>query len=170
MKIFNFQFSSFQNQAGQALIEVLVAVSVLTVGLLGIVTLLSRALSLNRVVADNYAATYLAAEGIETVKNMIDGCAVQKAGWNCNVLPGDYEVQYNSTNLAQFAGRKLLFDPQNDIYSYAAGNPTAFVRKVSIKYVGDGSEEVQVNSEVSWTTRGGGSFRVNLEDHFFNWR
>ena len=34
------------------------------VGFLGIVTLLSRALALNRVVGDNYTATYLAAEGI----------------------------------------------------------------------------------------------------------
>src|SRR3989344_7355701 len=69
-------------RSGQALVEVMVAVSILTVGFLGIVGLLSRALALNRVVADNYTATYLAAEGIEITKNIVDGNVVQGQPWN----------------------------------------------------------------------------------------
>jgi hypothetical protein len=156
---------------GQALVEVLVAVSVLTVGFLGIVTLLSRALALNRVVADNYTGTYLAAEGVEIAKNIIDGNAVQ-GGWLSGIREGTYEVDYTKTSLTVpfTEGHVLSLEPQSHTYRYDGTIPTPFVRQVQIRFVGNGSREVQVNSKVSWVTRGGGTSDINLEDHFFNWR
>lgn len=162
------------NKKGQALVEVLVAVSILTIGLLGIVTLLSRALSLNRVVADNYTATYLAAEGIEVAKNIIDGDVAQ-GKWGST--SGSYELDYRSAVFSKPYDRSdtLLFDPDTNTYSYCAGacaNPvqTPFSREVQITPLGDGTSEIRVNSRVTWTTRGGGESKVDLEDHFYRWK
>lgn len=156
--------------SGQIIVEVLVAVSVLTIGFLGVITLLSRALSLNRVVSDNYTATYLAAEGIELAKNIIDGNAAT-FGWGAGANQGAYEIDVYSTALAASAeDRPLLFDPAARLYSYRSGIPTSFMRKVTVTPIEDGTAEIQVNSEVAWVTRGGGRSRVNVEDHFFNWK
>ena len=147
------------------------AISILTVGFLGIVTLLSRALALNRVVADNYAATYLAEEGIEVAKNIIDTNS-RRGGWNSGIVPGDYEVDYTSTALSTRyeSDHTLLMDPDTRQYSYAGTIETPFSRRVTVSFVGDGSQEVKVISEVVWETRGGGISKVKLEDFFYNWR
>jgi hypothetical protein len=166
------QASSLKPRSGQALVEVLVAISILTVGFLGIVTLLSRALALNRVVADNYVGTYLAAEGIEITKNIIDANIVSGKGWGSGLSEDQngFEVDIDSSALRPYADRPLLFDDAVKEYGYTNGVATPFKRKVTLRLVNGGQQEVQVNTTVTWTTRGGGQSSVNLEDHFFNWR
>jgi hypothetical protein len=151
---------------GQTLIETLVAVSVLTAGFLGIVTLLSHSLGLNRVVSDNYTASYLAAEGAEVVKNILDSNILSGRNWLTGISSGSSEAEYKSASLAPYSGRKLLFDSDKNIFSYGTGDPTAFTREIKIDI--SRPDEVQVNSIVSWTTRGGGTLKINVEDHFFN--
>ncbi len=80
------------SENGQSLIETVVALSVLVVGLLGIVVLLNNSLGLNRVTADNYTATYLAAEGIEVIKNLIDANIIARCPWNSGFTAGSFEV------------------------------------------------------------------------------
>ena len=63
---------SFHSRRGQTLVEALVALSILTVGFVGIIVLLTRSFQLNRTTANDTQATYLAAEGIEVAKNLID--------------------------------------------------------------------------------------------------
>lgn len=165
---------SMPKHSGQALIEVMIAVGVLVVGFLGIMTLLSRALSLNRVVADNYTATYLAAEGVELAKNILDGNAVQgKIAWNSGFQNGGFELEYGSVGdmntFPNCQGRKFFFDAVAHRYGYTeTPQPTPFERCIFVELIG--SNEVRVNSEVSWITRGGGAFSTNLEDRFFHWR
>lgn len=158
-----------ESRRGQAIIEVLVAISVLTVGFLGIVTLLSRALSLNRVVSDNYTATYLASEGIEIVKNIIDGDLKQQRGWGASLRDGTFTADFRSSELTPAGGTAnyLLFDPATNTYSYTGLTPTPFARNITITVQ---DQRIKVVSEVVWKTRGGGESKVNLEDYFYNWR
>lgn len=153
---------------GQTLIETLVAVSVLTTGFLGIVTLLSHSLGLNRVVADNYTASYLAAEGAEVVKNLLDANTIKQRDWLFGINNGSFEAQYNSSSLKPYTGQKLLFDSDKNLFSYDTGDQTAFTREIKIDI--SKQDEVRVNSIVEWTTRGGGKLNINVEDHFFNWK
>ena len=60
------------SRRGQSIIEAMVAISILTTGFLGIFALLSKSFFLSRVVADETTATYLASEGMEITKNIID--------------------------------------------------------------------------------------------------
>lgn len=158
----------FSKENGQAIVEAIIAISILVVGLLGIFSLVSRSLSLNRFVSDQAAAANLAAEGIELVKNLIDANVMQRKPWNQGVGPGDYEIDFNDSALASNQNRKLNFDPGSGEYSYDAGSQTNFQRTITIAQ--PTPEEIQVNSVLKWLTRGSGEFEVNLEDHFFNWR
>lgn len=153
---------------GQLLIEMLVALGILTVGFLGVMSLLSRALSLNRVVSDNYTATYLASEGVEITKNILDGNAFQGKGWNEGFHDGDFEVDPAAKVLASNSDRYLTFNSVTHAYGYDFAQSTPYKRVISIRL--NGANEMIVNSKVTWISRGGGSFNVNLEDRFYNWR
>ncbi len=154
---------------GYLMVESLVAIMIVTAGLLGIFALLSRSLSLNRVVSDRFVAAYLAAEGIEIVKNVVDNNLIAARPWNEGLGDGDYELDYDDSALQANQNRPLKFDPISGLYSYSGPNPTNFQRTIQITNSA-GGEEITVNSTVQWLTRGGGRFSINLEDHFFNWR
>ncbi len=175
--------------SGQVLIEVLIATSVLTVGFLGIITLLNRSLSLNRIVSDNFTANYLAAEGIEVVKNLVDTNIFSGQAWNNGVIDGCYEVTYESTALPTPLGsgsdceqstdfrlfqtaRPLVNDDATKLFVYKgiAGNEAGSFRRIIRIETKPGNNEIQVNSIVRWYTRGSGVYTINVEDHFYNWR
>lgn len=160
------RFARTRARAGEVLLESLVAITIVVVGLLGLFSMLTRSVSLTRVIADRHVASNLAAEGIEVVKNIIDGNVLKHKPWNSGVDDGTYEVIYASQSLAPYLGRNFLYDAATGLYGYGAGTPTNFVRRIEIQRVG--SEEIKVNSIVSWLTRGGASFDINVEDHFLN--
>lgn len=151
------------------MIEAIVALSIAVVGLLGILALISRSVSLNRVVADRYVAAYLATEGVEIVKNLVDRNSLASRPWNEGISSGEFEADYNDSALRLNSSRPLQFDKENGIYSYDLGDPTRFQRKIAVQLSTDG-ESMKINSIVNWTSRGGGDFELNVEEHFLNWR
>ncbi len=184
--------SMLRGRAGQFLIEAIVAGSILIVGFSGIVALLSRALHSNRVVTSNYIGTYLAAEGIEIVKNIIDHNAMRIVGctdteicspvitpcgscnWdghdgiNVDINDGSWEVDYGSTSLLAATNRALLFDSSTGLYGYSPGSATEYRRTITILHnppPDNNPREIQVVSTVTWS---GGN--IGLVDRFFNWR
>ncbi len=159
-----------KNNEGQIMLEALVALSVILIGILGILSLVSRSLSLNAVASSQYVASNLAAEGIEIVKNIIDGNKLQGKAWDI-LSANDYQADYLSAELQPYDGEPLRFDSQSGFYGYSAGDPTVYVRKINLAYVPpDGKDQIKVTSSVSWTARSGASFEAVIEDYFFDWR
>lgn len=156
---------------GQLLIEAMIAISVMVVGLLGIFSLISQSLGLYRVAYEEYIAVNLAAEGVEVVKSMIDANIILGGvPWNQGLASdGDFGVQYDSQSLdLTLQSKNLLYDASTGLYNYTQGTPTNFRRVVTVKNVSP--DEIQVNSTVTWKSKGALSLSINLEDHFFNWR
>ena len=155
---------------GQLLIESLVGISVVTIGLLGVVGLVSRSLSLNRVISDQFTASYLSLEGIEIARNLLDAnvISVPPEPWNKGFQnDGDFSVYYDSNSLIS-GGNQPLYLKDGFYSSDSSGTLTSFKR--TVKVTNKSSGEIQVNSVVEWTTRGGGTFKVDNEHHFYNWR
>lgn len=162
------------------MIELMIAITIATVGVLSTAGFISRTLSVNRVVSDQFTANYLAMEGVEVVKNIIDvnviKCLNGTTSWNEGLTDNKcYKIDYLTTDISLTSEttcpdgsvNPLLFDSANGTYNYDSGASTRFFRTVQINPVS--SDEIQVNSIVKWTTRGGDPHYVNLEDHFFNW-
>lgn len=167
-----------KNESGYLLIEAIVASGLLIVGLISIAGLMSRALSLNRVVSDQFIANYLAVEGIEIVKNLIEADILDGGAWNDSINSnGCYEVDYESTNFwttcsSSESQTPLSFDNLTGLYSYDSGGsqtPTPFRRSILID-IDNSGERIRVNSVVKWISRGNVEFSVDLEDYFFNYR
>jgi hypothetical protein len=156
----------------------MVAISLLLVGFLGTFTLINRSVGLTRVVADNYVATYLAAEGVEVVKSLIDANYLAERGFfdgfascttTCTWEVG-YDTNWESAPPSPYSGRKLWYDPISHLYTYAPfGTETPFTRRISVTLSGTSGNELHVISRVEWIGRGGGSSAVSLEDHFYDW-
>ena len=160
------------------MVEALVAISIILTGILATYVLSARAIGLGGVVADRYVATYLAAEGVEVVKNIIDANVLNGRPWNSDLSDWDrYELVYDTQNnvftlFKVITGQvgNLNYDPATGFYTTnAVGNPTNFQRIIGIQNLGGGNE-LRVNSQVNWRTRGDAEFSVDLENHFFNWK
>lgn len=169
----NILFPLFKKNEGQLMLEAMIAVTIAVMGILGFLTLLSNSVGLNRVVTDQYIGNYLAAEGIEVVKNIIDNNGKAGRPWNDGLASGGcFEVDYKTltmgSSVAGCTANPLKFDSTEGTYSYQSGTDTPFSRIITVNPLRLGNE-VDVNSKVSWKTRGG-SFTAVAEDHFFNWR
>ena len=169
---------------GQVIVEALVAISIAVIGLLGIFELLSRSLSLNKVVGDQYVASNLTAEGIEVIKNLIDNNILRGGvAWNDKISNRIYQISYNDQALSNSIGNPsncnagyirqnsipLTFEKSSGLYGYGFPETTNYKRAVCIEILQSG-DEIKVNSITAWITRGGATFDINLEDHFYNWR
>ena len=172
------------SRSGQTLIEALAALSVLTIGFLGIFGLLAQSFSAVRTSSEETTATYLAAEGIELSKSMLDRAMYNYPNlgiadeWPCfPTIPGDYGFDYTalwsgsgcaslSSAPNQSQSQFLLLDPATGLYSYSAGNPTDFKRDVNVTAASGNPNELIILSTVTWN---GGRSQVQLEDHFYNW-
>lgn len=175
---------------GSFLIETIVSLTLVTVGLLGLVALLTRSLVLNDNVKNRFIAATLAAEGIEVIKNIIDSGIAQGRGWG-QIDNGVYlRVAYDSNSgsiannrinsfndkpslsegdLNQLFGsvENLRLDNRG-IYNYSGGETTIFKRILRVKSDGN-NNTMTVNSYVRWSSRGFGQ-TINVEDRFYNWR
>lgn len=160
-------------RAGQSIIEAMISISILTTGFLGITTLLSRSFFLSRMTADELASTYLASEGIELVKNLIDHdlYAPGGTGWGSCCSPGSYRVDHDSKNLTSYPNpvsspMYLNFDDTSHLYDYAGPKTSKFNRWIEISW--PSANEIMVVAHVQWAT-GITSQSLTLEDHFYNW-
>lgn len=163
-------YFSYSPSTGQVLIESLVSITVVTVGLLAVLGLLSRSLAFQRDLGQRLIATYLAAEGIEVVKNIIDTEGISSLGEQNNY----YSVDYQSATLKKNHLKKNLFFDTNfglyrNINKFENAN-TPFLRMVRVYNTIDGNPGVRVTAIVRWKVRNGDIASTTLEDYFYDWR
>jgi type II secretory pathway pseudopilin PulG len=151
---------------GFILIESIVASAIIATAIVGILALLSISLRQAQIVKSQFIASMLALEGIEVVRAIRDENWINGRAWNEGLVPGDYQVQFDSTVLAPFSGNPLRFDPATGRYQYVSGENTEFVRRIIISNIS--ADEIRVISRVSWQVRNV-PFAIDAEDHLFNW-
>jgi hypothetical protein len=167
---------------GQVLTEAMIAMGIITIGILGMTGFLSKAISEGRYIADQTTAVNLAAEGIEIAKNILDGNAFSGGpteAWNRGFnTEGFYEVDYKSQSLGDSLGntenqgalRTLKREQVEDaeFYSYSGTAETSFKRSVQITYVA--SHQIRATARVYWMARGGRLNNISLASDFYYWR
>ena len=157
------------------MVEAAVALSMLSIGIVGIFTLLSNSYGFNAVSTNEYVAANLAAEGIEVARNILDKNTMRAEEWNfgledCTDIDGGCSLAYDSTEAGSLQDNLLQFHPDTGLYDYEADESTKFKRKMTITLNPDDDHEIQVISKVEWKDRGDIEYNVTLEDKLFNWR
>ena len=107
------------------LIEVIVAIFLVTVGIGGVYVLIQRTTAFTPVISARLTAAYLAQGGIENVRNIRDTNWLEREAWDNGIPPGDWATE------------TLL---------------TKFGRTINIATLGN---EMVVSVEVTWQERGG---------------
>lgn len=151
--------------------EVLVSVFLISVGLLGALTLINYTLISASVSSSKLVAANLAQEGIELVRNFRDS-SYGESGWDdwyAAVIDGDYLVQYDDLALRPFSDTQLLYNSLTGLYGYDAGSatPNEFKRKIILQKIS--AVELKVIAQVDWIEKGGAR-TLTVEDRLWNWR
>ena len=158
------------------MIESIIAASLVVVGILGIMSLLINSAHTSASVNNRLVAVYLASEGIEVVKNILDTEYVQHKGFAQDFNAGTtYSLSYDSTQPSSASGTStpVLVTPEHIFCdavdnSCSGGTGTIFKRAVYIS-TSSNSTVLDVKSTVSWTENGVPR-TFTLEDKFTNWR
>jgi type II secretory pathway pseudopilin PulG len=128
--------STFSKSGGFTLLEVIVAISLITVGMIGISSLITQTISSARFSFQKLTAAYLAQEGIEIVRNIRDKNWLEGATWNqglgdCGSAVCEYEADYESPSLRTYLASDYLNINTNGFYGYPSDS-SALPRKITI--------------------------------------
>jgi type II secretory pathway pseudopilin PulG len=163
------------------LLEAIVAIFVITTGVIGVYSLIIQTLSASNSSKEKLIAAYLAQEGIEIVRNIRDTNWVAKQtdptrNWDTGLeIIGIYEADYQSPKLYLYSDNHYL-DHYLDIgvsgYYYYSSFPsvqTKFQRKITISAKddtnGDGVlDRMTVRVKVSWGTN-----TVKVQEYLYSW-
>jgi prepilin-type N-terminal cleavage/methylation domain-containing protein len=156
-----------ENNQGFTLVEVLVTVFIIGVVVTGLYGILAWNIRLAVSISNNYAASLLAQEGIEVVRNIRDTEWQQSSSFGLSLPDGDYSVQYDSSALGNDQDEYLSFDAPTGSFSYNGSVDTIFKREIVISSPTVDQKAVVVN--VTWREYGNDK-TLSAEDRLFNWK
>jgi prepilin-type N-terminal cleavage/methylation domain-containing protein len=180
-----------QKNRGFTLVETLVAISIFSLSVLGIMSVLSQGIKDTNYSKRKITATYLAQEGVEYVRNMRDTYVLfdatdPQAGWNDGFLNKfqncqaigcyieDEDVSYidNSQPIidvdvracgdATCSSRPLLYNETTGKYGYVSGINSGYYRKIQVVPITDGDGEVNEVKIISTVYWSQGSGSYNV--------
>ncbi|MCK5510222.1 hypothetical protein KAI65_01580 [Candidatus Parcubacteria bacterium] len=183
---------SFNNK-GFSILEASVVMGVVSIGILGVFSLILQNIQVQKVNKNILIASMLAQEGLELVRNIRDDNWIiagndwdlDIAGWNNDDFTIDYAMILadaddgdNDNDITEEAGTALYKDGANNFYTHtAAGNTaTQFFRLIAADGI-DASIPVdgvidyyKVKSHVQWKDNKGVLKNYIAETYLYNWR
>ncbi|MCM2339093.1 MAG: prepilin-type N-terminal cleavage/methylation domain-containing protein [Burkholderiales bacterium] len=173
-------FKKINKGGGFTLVETLVAISVFSFAVLGLMSVLSNGITDIGYAKKKTVAVYLAQEGVEYIRNMRDNYIFfgGNPGWN------NFKAQLASCNAGSECGFSTtnpivvnsctsnpsvckIYLNNGDYNTNSSGNDSGFSRKIWMEVI-ESSREVKIFSQVSWT-QGSGTYKIILSENLFNW-
>lgn len=152
---------------GFTLIESVVAIFLLTVGTMGAVSLIQQSISFITVSSSQLAASYLAQEAIETVRNIRDTNYLERAVWDEGIEEGaDFRLDYRSQSFPDLSCGDYL-KQEGDFYICSPDSGSKFQRKITISK--PQADKIIISIDVSWHERGR-EHHIYAETELYDWR
>jgi len=164
---------NINREKGFTILEIIAAVFILIVAVVAICFAFSQIVVATSLVSSRLTAAYLAQEGIEIIRNIRDSNWFT-LGWDVNLstCSSGCEADYttgtgvlDATPLRNYTGNHLNIDEDN-FYSYLAGTPTRFTRKITV--TADSDYILRVSVLVNWQDRGK-SYNYETEESLYDW-
>ena len=165
----------FNNQ-GISILEVVVAILIITIGLIGVMSLVIQNVEAQYINKNILIATGLAQEGLELVRNVRDlNWLTAGNAWNQDIVgDGTYAIDYRgrgsinaSVNTLNDAGARLYVNSSNlYTHSSADGAATDFYRLISVV---DQANYLDVSCAIRWK-EGTQNRDYTAETYLYDWR
>lgn len=162
----------FNKIRGFTLIEVFVAISVLSIGVVGSFGVLPTMIKNQTINTDVFVAGQIANEGMELVRNLRDENWLKEQGWatGLDICPAGTgcEIDYNDPALVVNQNRFLKLD-SNNFYKYDSTQPNSkFKRKITVALnLPADPTLLNVKVEIFWNGKGSPFI---AEENFYDWR
>jgi len=171
-------FKKRQNQRpGFTMIEIVVVIFIVSVGILGVMSLIVQNVKSQAYNKNSLIASQLAQEGIEMMRMVRDTNWLTNSQFNNNLggsgVGRAYFMDYTDVVPRDFNGNslhlKLIVDSQGFYhdYDYSSGTVSGFYREIIVSRPTDHS--LKVNCTVSWQERGQ-SHSYTLETKLYDWK
>ncbi|MBL4694290.1 prepilin-type N-terminal cleavage/methylation domain-containing protein [Candidatus Gracilibacteria bacterium] len=168
-----------QNQKGFSLVEVMIAMMILTVSVVTATTFLTRTINANRNVVSNLQAYYYAVEGIEGVRNVRDTNWLHNREWLGadsvdlwgGELRGEFGLQLNPSAWGPVSTANTLFD-LSKFAPFRVGSSVLddiYSRHVTVTKDDSCEDCVLVEVRVNWS-EGVRDRSVELKEILSNWQ
>jgi len=165
------------HRPGFSLIEILAVLFVVSMSLIGVVSLIVQNIQAQSINKNNLIASSLAQEGVEMIRQVRDSNWRSNIAFDTNLADGSYKIDYRQDKpavITNSAEAKIFF--KNGFYVNQIPNnepdltPTIFTREVvlekQIDYIG---APLQVRVIISWMDRNK-PYRYELRALLFNWK
>ena len=156
-------------QKGFSIIESLIAISIMSAGLVGVILIIQEVGAYGSNYIFNLTAAYLAQEGIEVVRNIRDNNVISGNNWTNGITlnASDYRLDYRSNKFPDDSncpsGYNYL-DISGGFYKCSNNSSSTFQRLITVTSVA--AEELKVKVEVSWL-RKGKDYSVEAEERIY---
>ena len=178
-----------KSSSGFTIIEVLVALAIFSLSVIGMLVTLSSGIVNTDIVKKKITATYLAQEGVEAVRNIRDDYMIFTQtngtnGWadfttmvntNCNTSGCGIDYGYFPNDpLNGLKACSNIMYCELFIHTIGGGYGTQFTGDISsgftrvITTTNPNANEIVVTSTVTWT-QGGQLRTVSFDEYLFNW-
>lgn len=160
-------------KSGFTLVEVVVILFVMSMGLIGVLSLIVQNIQSQSYNKSNLMAYQLAQEGVELIRKVRDSNWREGLPYDDKLASGEYFMSYDDAapqiHDAANPGELVLKQDAANFYTHdsAAGKTTIFSRLITITAVDANSFRVVV--AVSWAEFGR-NYVYNLETILYNWR
>jgi len=173
---------------GFTILEVILAITVLTIAVGGSFILISQTIGSILVIQSRLTASYLIQEGLELERNIRDSNWLKNQPWDQGLPAGDWEADYTTASFGEDCGNlehynchiyddsSFLKIPETDeFYNYFSGTNTIFKRRITIS---DGVDlddpldgqidKFKVSVEVFWEGKGQ-LYSLAAQEYLYNW-
>ena len=164
-----------KNNLGISILEVVVAMMIITMGMVGVLSLVIQNVEAQYINKNILMASGLAQEGLELVRNVRDLNWLTPGNvWNQNILgDGTYTMDYGglasirtAVNSIDEAGARLYIDG-NGLYTHTVtATPTNFYRLITVV---DQGTYLDVKCAIRWKD-GTQNHNYTGETYLYNWR
>lgn len=165
----------FKKQNGFTILETIIAFFIITMGMVGVLTLVVQNVQVQYINKNVLIASHLAQEGLELVRNVRDNNWLTPGhGWTQDIVgDGTYTVDYRgrtsinaSVNDINDAGARLYID-NNGFYSHlASSQATKFYRLIT---VADHGSYLDVECKIRWLEKAQ-NYDYTAKTLLYDWR
>ncbi len=169
----NFFAKLNKEQEGFTLIEVMVALAIAIIGIVGAYGAINQSLALMNSASMRLGAVCLAKEGVEIVRNIRDSnyLNIYQTGtgsWADGLIGCEGGCGADYTMIALDSGPSVYNKPlklNGNFFGYEAGDATPYKRKITVNNYGN---YLEIIAKVSWDERGADK-SVEVRENLYNW-